>query len=138
MSDDVSRRSFLQKTAAVSALGFGFEDKILLARAKDAPKDQAPPMPLGTMPSGKIKKLQISRIICGGNLISGHAHSRDLIYVSDLLRTYFTDDKVMETFAQCEQNGINTAILRLDERTLRILQIYRKRTCGSHAVDRPN
>ena len=76
------------------------------------------------MPMGKIGKITISRIFCGGNLISGFAHSRDLIYVSDLLRKYFTDDKVMETFEICEECGINTAILRLDEHCIRIINKY--------------
>jgi hypothetical protein len=57
-------------------------------------------------------------------LISGFAHSRDLIYVSGLLRQYFTDDKVMETFEICEECGINTAILRLDEHCIRIINKY--------------
>jgi hypothetical protein len=60
----------------------------------------------------------------GGNLISGFAHSRDLIYVSSLLNKYFTDDKVMETFEICEECGINTAILRLDEHCIRIMNKY--------------
>ena len=70
---------------------------------------------------GKIGDLEISRLICGGNLISGHAHSRDLIYVSPLLKRYFTDDKVLETLQIAEENGVNTAILRLDSHCLRIL-----------------
>jgi hypothetical protein len=73
---------------------------------------------------GKIGKITISRIFCGGNLISGFAHSRDLIYVSGLLRQYFSDDKVMETFEICEETGINTAILRLDEQCIRIINKY--------------
>jgi hypothetical protein len=59
---------------------------------------------------GKIGNLSISRLICGGNLIGGYAHSRDLIYVSPLLKHYFTDEKVMETWSLCEQHGINTMI----------------------------
>jgi hypothetical protein len=73
---------------------------------------------------GRIGNVKISRIFCGGNLISGFAHSRDLIYVSSLLRQYFTDDKVMETFEICEEVGINTAILRLDEHCIRIINKY--------------
>jgi len=73
---------------------------------------------------GKIGNLTISRIFPGGNLISGFAHARDLIYVSSLLRKYFTDDKVMETFEICEETGMNTAILRLDEHCIRIINKY--------------
>ncbi len=81
----------------------------------------------GKVPSGKIMDLEISRIIVGGNLISGFAHARDLIYVSSWLKTYFTDEKVIETLWLCEACGINTAILRTDENTIRILNKYRKR-----------
>ncbi|MFI5382358.1 MAG: hypothetical protein ACHRHE_23930, partial [Tepidisphaerales bacterium] len=43
---------------------------------------------------------------------------------------YFTDEKIFETLALCEQNGINTAILRLDSNTLRILNKYWKERGG--------
>jgi uncharacterized membrane protein YphA (DoxX/SURF4 family) len=81
----------------------------------------------GKVPAGKIKNVEISRMIAGGNLISGFAHARDLIYVSSWLKSYFTDEKVIETLWLCESCGINTAILRTDENTIRILEKYRKR-----------
>ena len=81
----------------------------------------------GQVPKGQIGSVNIGRIIVGGNLVSGFAHSRDLIYVSPLLRTYFTDEKVIETLRLCEACGIDTAILRTDESTIRILEKYRKR-----------
>ena len=31
----------------------------------------------GSVPNGKIGNVTISRLICGGNLINGFAHSRD-------------------------------------------------------------
>jgi hypothetical protein len=46
------------------------------------------------------------------------------MYVSSLLKEYFTDNKVMETFEICEECGINTAILRLDEHCIRIMTKY--------------
>jgi uncharacterized membrane protein YphA (DoxX/SURF4 family) len=79
------------------------------------------------VPVGKIKGYEISRLICGGNLISGYAHSRDLIYVSHLVQSYFSDEKVLETFKLCEAVGINTMIVRVDNNTLRVLEKYRKR-----------
>ncbi len=81
----------------------------------------------GKVPAGKIKDVTISRMIAGGNLISGFAHARDLIYVSSWLKTYFTDEKVIETLWLCEACGINTTILRTDENTIRILDKYWKR-----------
>ncbi|HEC42475.1 MAG TPA: DoxX family protein [Bacteroides sp.] len=79
------------------------------------------------VPMGKIKGYEVSRLICGGNLISGYAHSRDLIYVSHLVQSYFSDEKVLETFKLCEAVGINTMIVRVDNNTLRVLEKYRKR-----------
>jgi hypothetical protein len=81
----------------------------------------------GQVPAGKIKDVTLSRIMIGGNLISGFAHSRDLIYVSTWLKRYFTDEKVIETLWLSEACGINTAIFRCDENTIRILEKYWKR-----------
>jgi uncharacterized membrane protein YphA (DoxX/SURF4 family) len=81
----------------------------------------------GQVPLGKIKDFKMSRIMIGGNLISGFAHARDLIYVSTWLKKYFTDEKVIETLWLCEACGINTAIFRCDENTIRILEKYWKR-----------
>jgi hypothetical protein len=81
----------------------------------------------GSVPKGKIKHLEISRLIAGGNLISGFVYSRDLLYVSALMKKYFTDEKVIEILGLCEASGINTAILRCDEHILRILKEFRKR-----------
>ncbi len=123
---NVDRRNFLKKSVVASAgasLGFGFEDKILVSQA-NAQTTTRKAASANNFPMGKIKDLQISRVICGGNLISGFAHSRDLIYVSPLLKQYFTDDKVCETLAKSEENGINTCILRYDQNTLRIINKY--------------
>jgi len=125
MSDKLNRRHFLK--ASLPAVGAGmisFEEHNLLAHEKTEPPKQIPKKAQNEFPRGKIGDLNISRIICGGNLISGFAHSRDLIYVSDLLRQYFTDEKVFETLSLCEVNGVNTAILRLDQMTLRLINTY--------------
>ncbi len=64
----------------------------------------------GTLPTGKIGKLTISRLISGGNLISGWAHSRDLHYVPSLMRAYNTPEKVLETLQLLEEHGVNAII----------------------------
>lgn len=75
---------------------------------------------------GAIGKVKISRLICGGNLINGYAHSRNLVYVSALMKHYFTDEKVMETFALCETEGINTMVGNNNqgENTARLLKMH--------------
>ncbi len=127
MSGNINRRNFLKKSAALStgaALALSFEEKALLAALTNKPAPRMPGGSIKGLPMGKIGNIKISRMFAGGNLISGFAHSRDLIYVSSLLRKYFTDEKVMETFEICEECGINTAILRLDEHCIRIMNKY--------------
>jgi uncharacterized membrane protein YphA (DoxX/SURF4 family) len=60
--------------------------------------------------NGNPAKFELSRLIAGGNLIGGWAHARDLIYVSKLVKTYHTDDKVIQTLALAEKCGINAII----------------------------
>jgi hypothetical protein len=126
MPDRLNRRGFLKKSVAApaAALALSFEEKNLLAQRAKKPAAGLPGGSIKDLPTGKIGNVTISRMFPGGNLISGFAHSRDLIYVSSLLRKYFTDDKVMETFEICEECGINTAILRLDEHCIRIMTKY--------------
>ncbi|MBN2508469.1 MAG: hypothetical protein JXQ71_17460 [Verrucomicrobia bacterium] len=109
----LARRGFLKRSLALSMAApvvMSLEERALLAR-ETAPT-AVPPKPgsAARLPLGTIGKVRISRLICGGNLISGYAHSRDLIYVSKLLMHYFTDEKIMETWALCEQHGINSMI----------------------------
>ena len=106
------------------------EEQALLARTLSRPSAPASQKSAGPMPMGKIGNRQISRLICGGNLISGFAHSRDLIYVSSMLRHYFTDEKVCETLHLCEELGVNTALLRTDDHVIRILDTYRNKRGG--------
>ena len=61
----------------------------------------------GGLPKGKIGNHEISRLVLGGNLIGGWAHSRDLIYVPSLFRAYNTEKKIFETLMLAEKAGIN-------------------------------
>ena len=133
MSEELNRRQFVKTSAAVSAgaiLGLSLEEQVLAAHQSKEAAAKTPVASAGDMPVGNIGGLKVSRLICGGNLISGYAHSRDLIYVSSLLRHYFTDQKVMETFRICEENGINSAVLRLDDHCIRIINKYWKALGG--------
>ena len=61
----------------------------------------------GVLPKGKVKDQEISRLILGGNLIGGWAHSRDLLYVPSLFKAYNTEKKIYETLMLAEEAGIN-------------------------------
>ena len=58
----------------------------------------------------QIKGKDFSRLILGGNLLSGWAHSRDLIYVSQLVRAYHHKDKIFSTLLMAEKCGVNTLL----------------------------
>jgi len=77
-----------------------------------------------SLPMGKIGNLKVSRLISGGNLISGWSHARDLIYVHDFMRHYNTDEKVMDTLELLEEQGVNTIIADPSERPYRIFPKY--------------
>src|SRR5215472_2137150 len=127
MNTNSSRREFLKATATAALtapLVASFEESALRAQeTKPTPESAAPAVAL---PKGTIGKVKLSRLICGGNLISGYAHSRDLIYVSPLLTHYFTDEKILETWTLCEQHGVNTMILfPADKRAAGLYEKYR-------------
>jgi hypothetical protein len=61
-----------------------------------------------SLPVATLGKAKISRVLLGGNLISGCMHSRDLKYVNDLFRAYATEQKILETLKLAEECGINT------------------------------
>jgi uncharacterized membrane protein YphA (DoxX/SURF4 family) len=65
----------------------------------------------GTLPSGKLGDITISRMIMGCNLIGGWSHARDLIYANTLFKAYNNERKIIETFYLAEQAGINTTFM---------------------------
>ena len=127
MSSKLDRRDFLKKSLAGSVAGgvaLSLEERTLLAQLQKGPAPTAPVGSMDSLPMGRLGNLKITRLIVGGNLTSGNAHSRDLVYVSSLLRQYFTAAKILETWELCEECGINTAVLRLDDHVIDLLSRY--------------
>lgn len=109
-SDRCDRRGFLGRSlAAAGATGAAMaagEAGSLEATAVAAGRvDQMGP---AGMPYGMIGKVKISRLLVGGNLISGCMHCRDLRYVTSLFRAYVTEEKLLQTLKLAEEHGINT------------------------------
>ncbi len=139
------RREWLKALASVPVLGGftwvvarkkSYEEQLLAAAGEDRSVTSASMVMenysslkdlTGPVDSSTIRGLEISRVLCGGNLISGFAHSRDLVYVSPLIKRYFTEEKIFETFQLCEACGVNTAVLRTDDFTVRYLKRYQAR-----------
>lgn len=62
----------------------------------------------GGLPCGDLCGARISRMLLGGNLITGGMHSRDLKYVRELFKAYATEAKIIETLRLAEAHGVNT------------------------------
>ena len=123
MSKKTNRRSFIKNSALGAAsvpLFLSCEEKALVEK----PEKPISESPVTGLQMGKIGNLSVSKLICGGNLISGYAHARDLIYVSPLVRAYNTDEKILDTLQLCEENGINTVIADPRETPIRVFHKY--------------
>jgi hypothetical protein len=126
MPEKLNRRRFIAQSVATSAgatLGMGIGINSAEA-AKSTRRSAAVDSTNKGMPMGNIGKLKVSRLISGGNLISGWSHARDLIYVHHLMRHYNTDEKVMDTLELLEEHGVNTIIADPSERPYRIFPKY--------------
>lgn len=84
MSKVVNCRGFLKSSLAASAgLTMVTNNREPALIAQSVAQQQKTSF---DMPMGRIRHVQISRLICGGNLIIGSSHDRDLIYVAALMR----------------------------------------------------
>jgi len=107
MTRHISRRGFVKASLLAStALPLGLK---VQAADSAAPASEGGAGASQPFPMGRIAGKEFSRLMMGGNLISGYAHSRDLPYVSMLMRRYNTAARVRETLELGERNGI-TAI----------------------------
>ena len=83
-----NRRRFLRTALAAatgsSVLAAGSREEQALWAWSDAGRMETvrPEETVTGLPYGRIGHLKVSRLICGGNLFSGFAHARDLVYVS--------------------------------------------------------
>jgi len=148
--ENINRRGFFKKASAITtvAAAMSFEERALLAHQDQqagrgpqqgpggggqpgrGPRPQVATVTPGPMPMGKLGNLKVSRIIAGHNLVGFQAHSRDLIYVSQLLQAYFTDDKILDTWQKCEEYGINASFLRIENHMMQMAKRYRDERKG--------
>ncbi len=79
--------------------------------------------PSGAMPQVEFGSHRISRLIVGGNPISGNSHVSGPL--SREMTDYFTADAVKRLLRECEAAGINTWQSRGDRHIVRLLHEYR-------------
>jgi len=131
MFDRHNRRDFL-KTSALAALGSAAALNTSDGLAA-TPSPAVAPMPQTFnkgIPTGKLGNLTVSRLFLGCNQVSGYSHSRDLRYISRLMAEYQTDERVMNTWQLCEEQGINTVLSDPFDKPVRIMKRYRKERGG--------
>jgi hypothetical protein len=128
MNNSFDRRTFVKGTVLGAAgLALSVDAR---AGASEEGSPASPSEGADAMPRGKIGKLEISRLILGGNLLTHYTHSRDLKYVYRLAAKYNTDEKIFETLAQAEAQGINTVSMHNPPHPMSLLRRYRKERGG--------
>jgi hypothetical protein len=132
MKSWLNRRRFIKKSLLTSAGGalsmqMGSE-KILAQGTSRRPMNR--PTPATDLPKGKIGELSVSRLLLGGNLLTHFTHSRDLKYVYNLTAHYNTEEKIHETMAVAEANGIDTLVIHTAPGIMSTLKKYRNQLGG--------
>jgi len=134
MSQSIDRRDFIKKsllTSAAGALAMHAAQNNVPAQDTAKKTGTAQNVPAAVqLPKGKIKGLQISRILLGGNLLTHFTHSRDLKYVYNLTAHYNTEEKIFETMALAEAHGVNTLVIHTAAGVVSMLKKYRYKQGG--------
>ena len=118
----ITRRRFLSQSVLATAAA-----SLVPVAAKTVPGEQPP---RASLPAGRIGNLTLSRLISGGNLISGWAHSRDLHYVPGLMRAYNTPAKVLDTLELMESFGVNAIVADPRKNVMEVFARYWKERGG--------
>jgi hypothetical protein len=115
----LNRRRFLK---ASSAAGLAAGAAILSQPSPDAQAAAAPADPL--LPTIKLGRHDVTRLIIGGNPIYGHSHFNRIL--SQTMTSWHTPGRVVELLKHCEARGINTWQNSYAERTLSDLDRFRE------------
>lgn len=99
----VNRRSVLGMMAAPAAVGSG-----------------AP-----VLPTVKIGKYEVTRLVAGYNPIGGYSHAVPKLSV--IMKEWFTPGRTLEYALACERNGINTWQVSVDPKVFGALRAARER-----------
>jgi hypothetical protein len=109
-----SRRDFLQESAVLAA---GLATLAAEAAPAAVTADHR-------LPTVKLGKHRVTRLIIGGNPIYGYSHFNRLL--SEHQKAWHTPERVVTLLKRCEKAGINTWQNSYAERTLKDLDRYRR------------
>ncbi len=134
MSSDIDRRKFIKTSLLTSAgaLALGANTSSAAGQnvAASGVTGLGKVVPATDFPTGTIGDLKISRMLLGGNLLTHFTHSRDLRYVYTLTAHYNTTDKILETMALAESQGVNTLVIHTAPGVVSFLKRYRNERGG--------
>src|SRR5262245_32211092 len=111
-----TRRDFLHATGLAACLGAA------VPASGDAAGPPAKAEPL--LPTVKLGKHQVTRLIIGGNPIYGYSHFNKLL--SQHMTDWHTPQRVVDLLKRCEKAGINAWQNSYAERTLEDVERVRK------------
>ncbi len=103
MAAETTRRTFVKGSVLASA-------GAALALGSTAAAAPVSPASKDALPKGKIGELEVSRLVLGGSPLQHYVHCRDLRYVASLMAHYNTPERILQTLALAEQQGINTLV----------------------------
>ncbi len=104
MAEETTRRAFVKVSALASA------GALLSLESASAAAPAGPTASTDVLPKGKIGELAVSRLVLGGSPLQHYVHCRDLRYVASLMAHYNTPERILQTLALAEQQGINTVV----------------------------
>jgi hypothetical protein len=96
--------------AAETARQASIKDPGSASKGPAAAPPAGPPVRADALPKGKIGRLAVSRLVLGGSPLQHYVHCRDLRYVASLMAHYNTPERILETLALAERQGINTLV----------------------------
>ncbi|MGO8813048.1 MAG: hypothetical protein ACLQVG_00060 [Terriglobia bacterium] len=129
-----SRRDLLRNSLGASAAlvgGISYERQALEAHMAGPAQEATVKEPVKGLQRGKFGKYEVSRLIIGGDPVSGIAHAGELVYQADFMKQYFNTAKILETLTLAEQNGINTLLMRADDRIISHYNMHKKERGGT-------
>jgi hypothetical protein len=93
--------------------------------ARSAPTSAPADAPaLEPLPTVRIGRLQVTRLIIGGNPFRGYSHQTQKL--DDEMRTYYTQDAVVAALLHAQSQGLNAMVMRGDQIIMDAVRAYRR------------
>jgi hypothetical protein len=130
MTDQVTRRFFVKAASASATLAATVASPLARGQQTTPAQGGANTTPRPVPQADLVPGLRMGRMLLGGNLLTHYTHSRDLRYVYTLAARYNTKEKIFETMALAESQGVNALVIHTAAGVVDWLQEYRHKHGG--------